>query len=939
MRSRFLLAAGMLLLGLPAWFSAPAAAQCSADLTCQFLTCRAPASAVPAALWGELKPTDTGQLPADRDNTDFDEFDDPPGENEPHWMSVDIENGWIFAAINHGFQIWDARTTPAQPVRVKVYGRTKFPHWPSDPHVGDPVRDLDAPPGIDTVLAVALAGDGGLSIFNTTNKTDQSPARYADIAKEVPQVYAGRINSTNYAFAATRTSGLLAYNMTAAANLTGVCTEETPGQTGCGAYVGRLGSRSGFSFVDGAGDATGAQHWVAASSGLFARGFELWKVSNPASPTLMASWLPTEFVHGVALWRKGSSYYLGTRVVTAGNTTQARIYDVSCIAGASCPASAPAPVWTRSSLPGTSSEYFLTDSQGSGRDFLFLGSDDRCGSGLQNDWLYDVSNPAAAFDVTPPAGLVGGQQTGYWGWYYRRNPTGFNFVNPRVGKFAGKYFYRSAYTLFDIHELTTGGPPAAAFGYTPSQVYRGEPIDFTDQSTGVPNQWAWTFSGATPSSSTAQNPANVVFNSVGGKAVTLVATNSQGSSTPASQTVTVLDPAAQVGTAAGTPSPALVCQNVSFQASGVSGLAPITFAWQVRNSVGGLVASGGNVNPFLWNTASATPGAYTATVTVSNSAGSDNATSPAVTVNGLPSLDFTSPGDAPETLNGPPFGSGLVQFRIQSLGATEWRWDFGDGTTPVWTSDSVNGPQPTHTYDDEGVYDVTVEIRNCQQGAITSQETTVSIPNTTPLVAGFSQEGLFCTGVGCFVDVDQPITFLDSSSGDPDFWDYDWDGDGTYEDSGHTSPVNSHAYADEGTFEPKLRVRRAAIESVYTHDDLIFVGDGGAPDVDVTTPGQGEVGLELVATAAASNCTPPPTAYTWNIGDANHGAIVGSDTGASITVTYSTDGIRTLTATAANGACPGTAGSAQVTIVAGAAGVFADGFESGDMLLWSTVID
>jgi hypothetical protein len=66
--------------------------------------------------------------------------------------------------------------------------------------------------------------------------------------------------------------------------------------------------------------------------------------------------------------------------------------------------------------------------------------------------------------------------------------------------------------------------------------------------------------------------------------------------------------------------------------------------------------------------------------------------------------------------------------------------------------------------------------------------------------------------------------------------------------------------------------------------------------------------------------------------------IVGAETGTSVTVVYSTDGARTLTATAANGACPGTAGSAQVTIVAGAAGVFADGFENGDMAAWSTVV-
>lgn len=928
MKLRLPLAALAVSFGLAA--GEPAAAQCSADLTCGFNSCRTPAFAQPSALWGELKPTVTGQLPTGRDNTDFDEFQNVDNETQPHWMSLDIENGWIFAGITRGLQIWDARTVPADPVRVELLGRSAFPTWPTDPHVSDPVRDVDAPDGVDTVVAVSLAGDGGLSIFNTADKPN-TVGKYGDQGKETLQVYAAHIGSTNYAFAATKTGGLLAYNMTAATNLAGLCTENTPGQTGCGVYVGKIGTGTNFSYVDGVGDAAGTNHWIAASSGLFARGVEIWKVTTPGSPTRMLAALTTEFVHGATLWRNGSSYYLAVRV-DAGAQSQARVYNVSCIAAGNCTGLAAA-IWTRN-LVNDSGEFFITDSKSGSRDFLYFGSANRCNATAQNEWLFDVSNPTAPRDVTPPDALVNGVLRNYWSIAYRRTATGYNFVNPRMGKFAGKYFYRQAYTLFDIHELTTGGPPTAAFIYSPAQVYRGEPVSFTDQSTGVPNQWAWTFQDGVPASSTAQNPAGVVFSSIGTKAVTLTSTNGLGSSAPASQNISVLDPAAQVGTVTATPNPALICQGVSFQATGITGLPPLTNAWQVRNASNVLVASGGNVNPFVWDTSSAPAGTYTATVTVSNSAGSDTATSPTVTVNALPALSFTSPGGAPETLNGPPFGSGLVDFRIQTTGATEWRWDFGDGTTPVWTSDPVNGPAPMHTYANEGTYSVTVEIRNCQQGAIASQATSVTIPNTTPLVPSFAAQGLFCTGLGCFGTAGVPITFADSSQGNPNFWDYSWDGDSTFEDADHTAPVTSHTYPSPGIFRPKLRVRRGTVEAVFDHAAQITI-DPGASTVTVTSPGEGEVGQQIPFSVSVDVCTPAPTSWSWDLGDIGHGTIVGSTTGTSIQAVYDSLGMRTVTATAVGGGCNGAAGSAAIAVTGGALLIFSDSFETGDTTAWT----
>lgn len=420
------------------------AGTCPQDTTCQFLACRSGATGVPGELWGTLRPTDTGPVPANRDTTDYDEFDHPPTAADPHWSSLDIENGWLFAGIEYGLEIWDARgANAAQPQRVKVLDRFSFPFWfTGGNEVDNPVRDVDAPPGIDSVVAVASISANGFAVFNTSNKA-LPVAVYGDHGKSGYQVWATSLEGTHYAFMATEADGLLAYNLSAAAQNTLPCVEVTPLDTGCGVFLGRVGNRLVTRYVDG------VDGFLVASSGANANGFELWDVRSPTSPSLILTGLPQSFVYGVALWRSSNAVYLAARVASGSNLLL-RIYDLSCLNTDSCN-SLGAPL-ASISHPATSEPFTLTHSQSFDRETLYLGSTSRCDQTLQAEWLYDVTTPSSPVDLTPPPALVSGVLTGYWGWYYRRNPTGFNFVGGRAGKFAGAYFYRAANTLFDVHE-------------------------------------------------------------------------------------------------------------------------------------------------------------------------------------------------------------------------------------------------------------------------------------------------------------------------------------------------------------------------------------------------------------------------------------------------------------------------------------------------------
>lgn len=439
----------------------PAAAQlCTGGPLCQFLSCRSPASAAPSQLWGEIRPTDHGLIPNNRDSTNFHDIDQFPSLQFPHWMSLDVENGWVFTAIDLGFEIWDARTNPGNPTRTAQISEPSFPTWTPEAHEGEVVRDIDAPAGSDKVVAVGLVGDAGFVVFDTTSKS--SPvARYADVERTTSAVYAASIGGRDYAFGATIGSGLLAYDLTAARALTSVCTDDTPLVNHCGVYEGRLGDREHVRYVDGVGDVSGARHWVAASSGSQDEGLEIWEVSNPAAPVLRIAALANEYVHGVALWRAGSKIYLAMRsspIITGVFPTTARIYDLTCLVSGGCTGLG-ASLWSRL-MPYRGDDYFVVESESHGRPFLYFGAFDKCslGAELQNEWLFDVSCPRAPRDVMPPPVMLNGVLTSYWGWYYRANPTGFNYVAPRTGKFYGSYFYRAANTVFDIHRRTSTAP-------------------------------------------------------------------------------------------------------------------------------------------------------------------------------------------------------------------------------------------------------------------------------------------------------------------------------------------------------------------------------------------------------------------------------------------------------------------------------------------------
>jgi hypothetical protein len=112
-------------------------------------------------------------------------------------------------------------------------------------------------------------------------------------------------------------------------------------------------------------------------------------------------------------------------------------------------------------------------------------------------------------------------------WYH---PTDRNHSRIRASTY-GRGLWES-----DLYGANSSTPPVADFMGSPSSITVGQSVGFTDLSTGNPNAWTWSFPGAATLSSNLQNPSNIVYNTPGCYAVSLVASNSFGPSAPVTKT-------------------------------------------------------------------------------------------------------------------------------------------------------------------------------------------------------------------------------------------------------------------------------------------------------------------------------------------------------------------------------------------------------------------
>ena len=122
---------------------------------------------------------------------------------------------------------------------------------------------------------------------------------------------------------------------------------------------------------------------------------------------------------------------------------------------------------------------------------------------------------------------------------------------------------------------------------------------------------------------------------------------------------------------------------------------------------------------------------------------------------------------------------------------TEYKWDFGDGTTD-------SGVSKSHAYTKAGTYTVKLTVKD-DMGETNTAQVSVTIQNQDPVAAfSFSPQS---------AKTGDTITFTDSSTDpDGDTLTYAWD----FGDGGRATEKNpTHVYTTAGTFTIRLTVRDA----------------------------------------------------------------------------------------------------------------------------------
>jgi PKD repeat protein len=877
--------------------------------SCGFNSCGTPAQPPPSGYWGTLQPADPScsPLPANRDATSFNTNGRGGLFSSSPWAAaVTIRDNIAYVANGYGVTLFDVGTNPAAPAQV---GKWNFVQ---SGEIYTPMRDVSVPvTAAGTTPVVALVGGGqrqGAITIDVSSPTSPREAYWLQNT-DLSQVYAATINGHNYGYLAANASGLVVLNLDTARALN-ACVDASLAHPTCTGVIANI-LTGGFGFV------RGLDHYMVTSSGN-SSGFRIYDIANATAPALQVTGLAgaAGSTMGVTMWKANGHYYVAARqAVAVSSQDTLYVYDATCITTGCTSLGSPLSAKVFNETEGT---MFVTASASNGTPFLYLSSDsdNQCPpiNTVTKEWLLDMTNPAAPNDISP---------AGYWAWYYQRNPTGFNYVLGRGGEFNGSYFYRAAYSVFDVHKLAGNQAPVAGFTWSPSLIYPGTPVTFTNQSTGGNLSYAWTFEDGSPSTSTQTSPvvsfpaqtsypANMV--------VSLGVSNSAGNNTSI-QNVAITNPAPAVSSITISPASPLQCQVVTLTAN-ATGAPTLGYSWTIKN-VDSQLAPGGTstVNPFIWDTkANGVPsGSYRPTVTVTNS--SNNAvfspTQP-FTLGALPTLALS--GSFPATSDA--FTDATVQFHVTAAGATEWNWNFGDNANggpnsdgyTGWTTDPLNGPNPIHTYNAIGRYTVTVQVRNCVNlGPNVSTADTINVTQTTPLIASFAPIQSVCLLGFCVGQVGIPVGFADFSTGAATY-DYDWVGDGSNLDTGHTTPVLSHTYTATGTVHPKLTVRRGAESNSFTFTGGISIGAAEPASLRVSGPGTGAISTPYSFAASASNCTLSGNS-TWSV---SGGTITGSSTGSSVTVAWPIAG--TYLVSVSNPGCANTIGSTSILISGGGGG-------------------
>ncbi len=334
----------------------------------------------------------------------------------------------------------------------------------------------------------------------------------------------------------------------------------------------------------------------------------------------------------------------------------------------------------------------------------------------------------------------------------------------------------------------------ADFSATNTNIEVGGSANFTDNSTGSPTSWDWTFEGGDPATYSGQTPPEVFYDTEGTYDVTLEISDGTNSDTEIKTDYIYVFYTEPVADFTGDPTSGVPPLTVTF--TDMSTDSVNTWSWDFGDG-----GSSTEQNPvYIYNT----EGTYDVSLTVSGPGGSNTMVKteyitleypePVANFEGNPTS-----GTVPLTVNFTDMSTDTVNT---------WLWVFGDGGT----SDVQN---PEYIYVNPGIYSVSLTVEG-PGGVSTMDKTDYITVNEGIIEADFSAEPT--TGEAPLM---VSFTDLSTSTGTITSWDWNFGDDGTSSDQ---NP--EHEYLTPGNFTVSLTVTGEAGSDTEIKTDYILIPVG-----------------------------------------------------------------------------------------------------------------
>jgi PKD repeat protein len=420
----------------------------------------------------------------------------------------------------------------------------------------------------------------------------------------------------------------------------------------------------------------------------------------------------------------------------------------------------------------------------------------------------------------------------------------------------------TAFLVDDVELPTWDEALGAAFAWAPWNPYPGTVIQFVDSSPGGPDGWVWDFGDG--GESTLQHPTHA-YATAGTFAVTLTTTNLQETATVTHdvRVYEVLDAL----TADFAWQPEMPFAGQELELLDRSPGQPDTWLWEFPDGT-----TSDAQNPVV---APAEPGMWPVLLTVYRTTDLGGTETDSIE-RSIPVLPVLEPDFdwRPET----PVEGEPVEFTDMTVGPVEsWRWTFGDGAEDTT-------PDPVHTYDQPGSYDVELEVGYPVADELLTWSVARTIVIGEALAPDFSWQPEMPR-------VGDPIQFTDLTPGDVASWQWNFGDDSS---TAAQNPV--HSYGASGRYQVTLQVTAPSGHSSIATNTVV-VGD----PLEAAFMWQPRLPRAREPVYFRDRSSGGPTAWSWDFGDGgtsdaqNPGRVFGEPGVYQVTLNVATDDGETST--------------------------------------------